>query len=75
MSDAMFKVERNEEIKAVLKPLNKIFSIGTEGQIQIRLNTSTEMIQFINSDNHLLYELSYKNKSALGFVKTVMEQI
>jgi len=75
MEEAMFKVERMEEIKSVIKPLNKIFDVATNGQLKIQLNTNSEMIQFFNSENHLLYELSYKNKSALGFVKTVMDQI
>ena len=34
-------------------------------QLKIQLNTNSEMIQFFNSENHLLYELSYKNKSLI----------
>ncbi len=74
-TEAMFKVERMQEIRSMIKPLNTIFNISTGGEIQIRADFSREIVQFINSKEVLLHELSFKDKSPLGFVKIVMGQV
>ncbi len=69
-------LEQMKDIKEMLAPLNRIFSIATSSQIEIKLDTEKEMLQFVNSKNETkLHEISYKNKSPLGLIKSVMEQV
>lgn len=75
MEEAMFKAERLKDIEKIMQPLNQIFDIATDGQIKVRLNVKNEMIEFINSHQHKICEVSCKNKNAFGSIKAVMEQI
>lgn len=78
MSDFLdsVKLDQMNDIKQMLAPLNKIFSIATSSQIEIKLDTENQMVQFVSSKNSSkLHEISYKNKSPLGLIKSVMEQV
>lgn len=70
------KLDQMNDIKQMLAPLNKIFSIATSSQIEIKLDTENQMVQFVSAKNsNKLHEISYKNKSPLGLIKSVMEEV
>ena len=70
------KLDQMNDIKQMLAPLNKIFSIATCSQIEIKLNTENQTVQFISANNSSkLHEISYKDKSPLGLIKSVMQEV
>lgn len=70
------KLDQMNDIKQMLAPLNKIFSIATCSQIEIKLDTENQTVQFISANNsNKLHEISYKDKSPLGLIKSVMQEV
>ena len=70
------KLDQMNDIKQMLVPLNKIFSIATCSQIEIKLDTEKQTVQFISAKNsNKLHEISYKDKSPLGLIKSVMQEV
>ena len=70
------KLDQMNDIKQMLAPLNKIFSIATSSQIEIKLDTENETVQFVSTKNESkLHEISYKDKSPLGLIKCLMQEV
>lgn len=70
------KLDQMNDIKQMLAPLNKIFSIATSSQIEIKLDTEKQTLQFVSAKNaSKLHEISYEGKSPLGLIKSVMAEV